>query len=185
MDAVLRRFTRGIVALIAALAALASSPAQAQEVSEPAVKAAYLYKFGGYLEWPASAAPRAEAPFTIGVQGADDVAAELARLVPGRMVQGRRLEVRRVRDVDGLKGVQVLFVGRAEANPRDAVRAATRLGIVTVTDADRGLELGSTIAFVASEDRVAFEVSLPAADRVGVTISSRMLGVARRVVPKG
>ena len=184
MDAVLRRFARGIAASITALAALASGPAQAQAVSEPAVKAAYLYKFGGYLEWPASAALPADAPFTIGVQGAEEVAAELERLVPGRMVQGRRVEVRRVRDAENLKGVQVLFVGRGDASARDALRAAARLGIVTVTDAAHGLELGSAIAFVSLEDRIGFEVSLPAAEKAGVAISSRMLGVARRVVPR-
>ena len=184
MDAVLSRFARAIAASMTALAALASGPAQAQAVSEPAVKAAYLYKFGGYLEWPPTAALPADAPFTIGVQGADEVAAELERLVPGRLVQGRRVEVRRVREGESLKGVQVLFVGRGDANARETVRAATRLGIVTVTDADRGLELGSAIAFVPLEDRIGFEVSLPAAEKAGVAISSRMLGVARRVVPK-
>jgi hypothetical protein len=157
--------------------------AAAQAVSEPAVKAAYLYKFAGYVEWPAQA--QGGPDFVIGVQGADDVAAELERILPGRTLGNRRMTVRRVRTVDDMKGVQLLFVGRTEANLREQMRAAQRQGTVTVTELDRGLEMGSVINLVTLEDRVGFEVSLESAERTGVNISSRMLNVARRVVGKG
>lgn len=180
MDAVLtllRRFAGALVAL-----GLVAPAAFAQAVSEPAVKAAYLYKFSSYVDWPTQ--PVGES-FVIGVQGAEDVAVELERLVPGRVVQNRRVVVRRIRPGDDLKGLSILFIGRGETNAREQVRAAQRQNIVAVTDTDRGLELGSVINLVTLEDRVGFEVSLDAAERTGVAISSRMLSVARRVVPKG
>jgi hypothetical protein len=185
VDPVLNPVQRLLLAALAALALAWTPLAWAQGVSEPAVKAAFLYKFGGYLEFPTSAQWPADAPFSIAVQGADDVAAELERLAPGRSIQGRRVAVRRVHEGEVLRGVQMLFVGHGESRATEAIRAAQRAGIVTVSDADRGLELGSVINLVSAEDRIAFEVSLDAAERTGVTISSRMLSVARRVAPKG
>ena len=186
MDRLLTLLRRiALAGAMTALGLVASTTASAQAVSEPAVKAAYLFKFAGYVEWPASQAT-AEAPFVIAVVGAEDVAAELERLVPGRTIHGRRIVVRRVRDPEGVKAAQLLFIGRGEGNGavREHIRAAQRQGTVTVTDTDRGLEQGSVINLVSLEDRVVFEVSLEAAERTGVVISSRMLSVARRVVPK-
>jgi hypothetical protein len=62
--------------------------------------------------------------------------------------------------------------------------AANRLGILTVSEGERGLEQGSAINFLTSEDRVSFEISLDSAEQGGHRISSRMLAVARRVVPR-
>jgi hypothetical protein len=155
--------------------------ALAQQTSEQAVKAAFLYKFAGYVEWPVPAQP--DAPFVIATLEADDVAAELARILPGRTVAGRPAVVRTVREGEPLKGVQILFVGRRAADPRAAVRAGQRQGALTVTETD--LDAGGAINFVLAENRVAFEVSLEAAERGGHRISSRMLAVARRVLPKG
>jgi hypothetical protein len=169
--------------LAAAMCALAAA-AHAQQAAEATVKAAFLYKFAGYVEWPDSAVQPADAPFTIGIVGADDVAAELERLVPGRSVLNRRVAVRRLKENDALKGVHLLFIGRADANPRSMLRAAQQQGVLTVTESERGLESGSAVNFVNLDDRVGFEVSLEAADRSGLRISSRMLAVAHRVVPR-
>ena len=163
--------------------AVAVPDAVAQPVSEPAVKAAFLYKFLGYLEWPPQELGAPDNPYAIGVMGADEIAAELERLVPGRVVNGRHVIVRRVREGEPTRGLHVLFIGRAVA--RELVRGLQRPGLLVVTETDRGLEAGGAVNLVTVEDRVGFEVSLEAAERAGVAISSRMLAVARRVVPKG
>ena len=165
----------GGCALACALGAFAQAP-------DSAIKAAFLYKFAGYVEWPAAPAP--DAPFVFATLAADDVAAELERILPGRTVEGRKAVVRRVKEGEALKGVHILFVGRAEPNPRAALRAAQQQGVLTVSDTERGLESGAAINFVTADDRVGFEVSLDSAERGGHRISSRMLAVARRVVPK-
>jgi hypothetical protein len=64
------------------------------------------------------------------------------------------------------------------------LRAARGEGVLAVTESERGLEQGASINFVMSEDRVGFEVSLESAEKSGHKISSRMLTVARRVIPK-
>jgi hypothetical protein len=151
--------------------------------TEASLKAAFLYKFPGYVEWPAAAFATADAPLVIGVSGADDVATELERLVPGRNINGHPVVVRRVRE-DSLRGVHVLFVGRGDPAARAAVDGGRQQGALVVTETERGLELGSAINFVPLNERIAFDVSLPNAERAGLRISARMLAVARRVVPK-
>ena len=171
-------------ALLSVGLAIAALAAHAQQATEASVKAAFLYKFAGYVEWPASAFPQAESPFVIAVQGSDEVAAELERLVPGRTINDHRVVVRRLREGDSPRGAHVLFVGRAEPSPRTVLRAAQQAGVLAVTETDRGLELGSAINFVIADERVGFEVNLDAAERGGHRISSRMLQVARRVLPR-
>ncbi len=183
MDAVNRTVAK--LRWLAAVLALAPAlTVHAQQATEPAVKAAFLYKFSGYVEWPASAFPAPNSPVVIGIAGSDEVAAELEKLVPGRNVNGRAVLVRRVRDAESVRGVHVLFVGRGEGGARALTRAAHLQGALAVTEVDRGLELGAAINFVPAEDRIAFEVSLDSADKSGLRISSRMLTVARRVVPR-
>jgi len=164
------------------LACVIAWSAQAQPATEHAVKAAFLFKFAGYVEWPAPA-PQPGEPFVIGTMGADEVASELARMLPGRSIEGRPVVVRTVREGESLRGLNVLFIGRGEPNPRPAIRAAQQHGVLTVTET--GLEAGAAINFVMTESRVGFEVSLDSVERAGHRISSRMLAVARRVVSKG
>jgi hypothetical protein len=182
MDLLRARLARAFGLLFLGLAATLA--AQAQGAAEATVKAAFLYKFAGYVEWPPNASPTPDAPIVIGVMGADEVAAELDKLLPGRQVNNHRVVVRRVRAGEPLRGVHLLFIGRGEPNPRAVLTAAQQQGILTVSESERGLEAGSAINFVSVEDRVGFEVSLDVAERSGLRISSRMLAVARRVVPR-
>jgi hypothetical protein len=164
-----------------------SASAQAQpaaEVAEPTVKAAFLYKFAAYVEWPPATFTLPEAPFVIGVSGAEDVAAALDAIVPGRTVHDRRVQVKRLRDGESPRGLHMVFVGRDDAASRALVRSAPAANVLVVTQSERGLEQGASINFVTSEGRVGFEVSLDSAEHAGLKISSRMLTVARRVVPR-
>ena len=167
-----------------AFLAAAAMHAHAQLASEAAVKAAFLHKFLGYIEWKPSAFATPETPIVVGTAGSDDVAAELERIAASRPVLGRRIVVRRLAEGDKFAGLHVLFVARGEPATRALVRQAREEGVLTVTETERGLEMGAAINFVALEDRVGFEVSLESAERSGHRISSRMLAVARRVVPK-
>jgi hypothetical protein len=161
-------------------------PARAQSAASTVpldrrVKAAFLYKFLGYAEFPASAFGDAVAPLTIGVIGADDLAVELARVVAGRLVGSRGVEVRELRDAEAAARVHLLFVGGAD---RDRVGRLVRLaapGELVVTECEEGLQLGSVINFRIVDERVRFDVSLDAAERNGIKLSSRLLTVANRV----
>ena len=159
--------------------------AQRTEASEASLKAAYLFKFAGYIEWAAGDFESPGAPLTIGVLGAEDVAAELARLVANRSIAGHPIAVKRFAEGEAPRGVQMLFAGHDTPRLAAVARTAQSQGILVVTDVEHGLEMGGAINFVPLGERLGFEVSLDSAEKSGHRISSRMLSVAKRVVQKG
>ncbi|WP_162253045.1 YfiR family protein [Duganella sp. Root1480D1] len=150
-------------------------------VLERSVKAAFLYKFLGYMEFPADPGPT----LVVGVLGAEDVAAELAQITNGRNVGNRSISVRKLGEGDTLTGLNLLFIGGDAALPEAAQRTAEKNGTVIVTERDGGLQNGSVINFRLVDERVRFEVSLPAAERCNVRLSSRLLSVAYYVQKGG
>jgi hypothetical protein len=174
-------FLRSLVVALALVAGAGSALAQ-QQASEAAVKAALLYKFVSYVEWPAEAGG-ASAPFVIGVVAAEEVAAELEQLARGRPINNRPVTVRRLKEGELPAGLHMLFHGGREiARIRTAAAASSPVSVLLVSDVAGGLEAGAVINFVSVDDRVGFEVSVAAAERSSLRVSSRMLGVARRVV---
>lgn len=163
--------------------ALASIPAATPALGmERKVKAAFLYKFLGYTEFPASAFAEPGSPLVIGVLGADELVPELARVVSARTVHGRAIAVKAIREHDPLAGVHLLFVGGSEdGRVRSALKAAQPVPMLTVTEAENGLRQGSVINFKIIHERVRFDISLAAADKHGVRLSSRLLTVANQV----
>jgi hypothetical protein len=164
---------------------VAPAPAVAQNTAsstplERRVKAAFLYKFLGYAEFPASAFQDGAAPLTIGVVDADDLAAELARIVAGRTAGNRAIVVRVLRESEMGVPVHLLFVGGLDgARVRRQLRQANAM--MAVTECDGGLPPGSTINFRIIDERVRFDVALDAAEHNGIKLSSRLLTVANRV----
>ena len=173
-------FLKKLLALFLAVPLCASGQALEHEV-----KAAYLFRFLPFVEWPQSSFLRPDSPIVIGVLGDEAVLEELRGIVPGRVVQGRPVAAVRIplddRQGASLAGVHVLFVGR-EASAQLGRLGPTR-GILLVSDAERGLDQGAVVNFVRAEGRVRFEVAVDAAERRELTISSRMLAVASSVRP--
>lgn len=176
------------VAPMAGMGALAAAQDEAEGASptaERAVKAAYLYKFLGYVDFPGGPLDPG-APYVVGVAGAEDVAGELARQTSGRMVNNHAVVVRRLHDGDGAAGLHLLFIGAAEGGAEAAlVKAAQAAGALSVTESATGIEAGSVINFVLVDERVRFEVSLAAAERGRLKLSSRLLSVAYAVQKGG
>lgn len=169
-----------------ALAALAlpvlAQVGQPASVPERRVKAAFLYKFLGYTEFPAAAFADAGAPVVIGVLGADELAAELGRIVAGRSVQARPITVKLLREGEPVGGVHLLFVGGADsARVRSVLKGAQPAPMLVVSESDDGLQQGSVINFRVVDERVRFDVSLDAAEKNSVKLSSRLLSVANHV----
>ena len=147
--------------------------------SEDSVKAAYIYRFTGYVDWPENEV--AGHPFVIDVYEDPGLAAALKRLLPGHPIHKQPAEVREVSRIQDLGDAQMLYVGPGHADFLRAAAGHPGLPLLIVSDDERGLDLGSVFNFVSVDNRVRFEVSLTAADRVGVKISSELLSVAIRV----
>jgi hypothetical protein len=159
------------------------SASAAEDASlEQRVKAAFLYQFASYVEWPAQSFAQPDTPVTIAVMGAEQLAAELNQLSAGRTVGGRKVEVRQVRPGEMLTGIHILFIGSAEnARLAQVVQTAKPRAMLIVTEADGALKQGSMINFVIVDRRVRFEVALDSVERSGLKLSSRLLAVAQQV----
>jgi hypothetical protein len=147
--------------------------------SERSLKAAFLYKFAGYVRWPEAAnSPR----LTIGVVAANDFARELADMTLNRTVSNRPIDVRRVSLGDPLDGLAILFIGRdaGEQQPQ-VLRDTQQRPILTVTETEGALAQGSIINFTVEEERVRFEVALRTAERSGLRLNAPLLAVAKHV----
>jgi hypothetical protein len=148
--------------------------------AERQLKAVYLYRFAGFVEWPAGAFGRADSPLLVGVAGDDQLAADVARLAAGRSVNGHPLSVRRLRRGDSPAGLHILFVGAADRADGAGLLAATRRQpVLTVTDSER--PPGAMVNFVVARERLGFEVALAQVAPSRLRISARMLSVASRV----
>lgn len=148
--------------------------------TDEAIKAAYLYRFAGYIKWPGS--QHLSAPFTIDVIGDDAVASELARLLPDHPINGHPARVRIIRRIEDVGDAQMLYIGpRFTGDISSAIASIARKPLLVVTDEERGLDDGGTINFVEMGRHVRFDVSLTAAGRAGLQISSELLSVAAHV----
>ncbi|MGK5078686.1 YfiR family protein [Janthinobacterium sp. HLX7-2] len=164
----------------------AGAQAQVPEDLERQVKAAYLYKFAGYVEWPDGSFGRPDAPLVIGVAGADALAEQLELSVAGRSVNGRSVQVRKVRRGEPLAGLHVLYLGALDKPALQEMLAASRgLALLTVSDSDEVYAMGSMINFVMADDKVRFDVALKPVAQAHIRISARMLLAAYRVQTGG
>ena len=169
------------LALLLARSGTARASTPAGEL-ESQIKAAYLYKFAGFVEWPESSFAQPDSALLIGVAGNDVLAEQLARMTQGRSIGRHPLLTRRVQRGEALAGLHILFIGASErAAVAEQVEGARGLSVLTVSDHEDSLALGCMIAFVASQQRLRFDVALKQVNTSGLRISARMLAAANRV----
>ena len=165
--------------LMIVIAVISAPLARAAQFTVEAAKAAYLFRFAQYVEWPSLAA---DSPFVIAISGAEDVAVHLERLLPGMSVNGHRVVVRRLTRAQELDGVHILYIGAKAFSRTRALRTqAIDRPILVVTDHELGLDGGGIINFIEVDSNLRFEISLIAADRSGLKINTQLLSVAARV----
>ena len=146
------------------------------------IKAAYLYNFALFVEWPADAFKAANAPLVIGVVGADPFDVALDRTIQNKRINRRPLVVRRLQWGQDLKRCHILFVSSSES--AKASDLATRLGglpILIVGETPGFARRGGTINFTIDDNKVGFEVNVNAAKRSRLNISAKLLNLARIV----
>lgn len=149
---------------------------------ERRVKAAFIFKFAGFVEWPETAFPQPFTAVTIAVIGDDELAAELSAITAGRAVEGRPLTIRKTRSLEAVADAHMVFVGRAEiARLPQLAKLARARPVLILTDAPNALAQGSMINFMLVERRVKFEIHLEEAERHELKLSSRLLAVAQTV----
>jgi hypothetical protein len=177
-----RRQRRWWVGLLVATFVVAGAPVfDAAAPTEAEVKAAYVFNFLKYVEWPARVFRDDKAPFVIGVVGDGPVRAAIDAL-QGRQVRGRTIEVRHVERAEATQAHALFVCGTAD--PAHTLKNVDRMPILSVTELD-GSRPGSVINLVRIGDRIGFDVDLDAANAAGLEVSSRLLSVARSVQSSG
>jgi hypothetical protein len=167
--------------LVLAVLVLAVPITAAAAEPEHEVKAAFLFKFLSYIEWPDDAFATPDAPIVIGILDADDIRRALEEIVAGRTAQNRRVEVRKLKDPESAAGVQMVFVGHSSA--AELSNLPRRPGLLVVGESDRALDRGAMINLLLVGEHVRFQVAPEVAERSGLHISSRMLALAQHAGP--
>lgn len=166
--------------LAACLAAMLPVSVRAEASREYQLKAAFLYNFAQFVEWPASAFADAKAPIVIAVAGDDPFDGALDRTVAGKTVCGRPLTVRHVHRAEDVKGCHLLYVP-AEGE-QDLAALIHRIGVspvLTVGETDRFMTHGGIVRFYQEDNKLRFEINADAAQRSRLRVSAKLLRLAR------
>jgi hypothetical protein len=175
-----------ITCLLSAMAL--GSHAEALDSSDSAeylIKAGFIYNFAKLVEWPTASFAQPDSPIVIGILGEDPFGATLDRIVADKKINGRGFAVKRVkwsRDFRDLRDCNILFVSSSEKEHIESVIDAMKgLPILTIGDAPGFAKRGGIINFLLEDNKVRFEVNVEAAKHADLTISSRLLTLARIV----
>lgn len=153
------------------------------EVDEYRLKAAFLFHFAQFVEWPSSVLKNPPGPLVICVVGQDPFRGELEELVQGKSIDGRVLEVRHVKPIQDSRGCHLLFIGKKEsAHVPELIAILRNTPVLTIGESDDFLQQGGIIRFCWEERKVRFEVNQEAAGKANLKISSRLLLLAKTVI---
>ena len=161
--------------------------ARAQDgLSEYQVKAAYLYNFLKFVEYPSASFADPLAPIVIGVVGDDPFGSALPQVVIGKTVQGRDLVIRVYRIGEDLRGAHILFISASERKKIPMILSSLRgSSVLTVSDTAGFLDAGGMIQFLNEDSRVRFAINVDATSRAKLKMSSKLLTLAKVVGGNG
>jgi len=181
MRATLRR-TSAIVLLVGLTAWRPLAANNAPRSPEYLIKAAYLYNFAMFVDWPSRAFPSPGSPIVVGIVGRDPFGWALDQTVENKRISKRPITIERLQPHEDLTHCQILFIDQSEgARVAELAQRLHDRPILIVDDAVDGGRRGGTIDFIVDDNRVGFAINRDMARRAGLTISSKMLGLARAV----
>lgn len=176
-----------VILVISLVLSVGSAPARAGEApTEYEVKAAFLYNFTSFVEWPAAASPSSADPLVIGVLGQDPFGPLLDNLVQGKQSNGRSIVVRRIPRGGPIADCHLLYISSSERNRTDSVVSQlSGLPILTVTDLDPRECVGLMLFMAVGENgRIRLLINAAAAEQTGLKVSSRLLRLAEIIGDK-
>jgi hypothetical protein len=175
------------VAIFLAMVSWVFSPfpllwAQQPKATEFQVKAAYLYNFGRFVQWPDQSTGDQAESFEICVLGADPFGPALDATLAGGTINGRNVSAKRIAKPQDIDSCRILFISSSEeSHLKEDLAALDKTRVLTVSDIPRFSERGGMIGFILEGNRVRFDVNLDSAQGAGLTLSSELLKVATNV----
>lgn len=170
----------GAVAVAAALAMPAGAATPPNPSLEYSVKAAFVYKFGGFIAWPQTVFESADSPTNLCVVGDDPFGGALEKAGAGQRIADHLVAIKRMDAIGQKSGCQILIIaGKDEKKIAEALEAVRGENVLTITDGAATPATTGIINFVIADNRVRFEIDDQAASVNGVVISSKLLDLAR------
>lgn len=154
-----------------------ASGAHAQGTSEYEVKAAFLFNFAKFVEWP----DPASGPIRLCIVGDDPFGNNLEETVRGKTINGRPIAIRRIKAGENPQGCQIAFISASERPPRSLLDLLQGASTLTVGEAPNFAKQGGIINFVLEDNKVHFEINVDAAEQARLRISSKLLSLAKIV----
>jgi len=171
-----------VLAFLGLVGSLMKEQPEAQSPNEYQVKAAFLFNFIKFVEWPADAFADDNAPLVIGVIGNDPFGSTLDNTVGGKSINGRPLAVRRFSRGQDFKVCHILFVSSSEKNHlAEIIQSLRGTSVLTVGEVAQFNQRGGIINFVLESSKVRFEINAGAAEQSRLKISSKLLVLAKNV----
>lgn len=143
------------------------------------VKAAFLFNFSQFVEWPGGAYEGTGSPFVIGILGENPFGNYLREIIAGESVKGHPLTIHQYKNVDEIKLCHILFINPGETrHVREVITALKGRNILTVSDAADFIQSGGMIRLVKNDNKIRIQVNPAKAKEAGLIISAKLLGVA-------
>jgi len=166
-------------ALLLLLSTVAARAGEA--LSEAEVKAAFLYNFTKFVEWPKQTFSSTNAPIQFAVFGDEEFSAKLKTLLGDKKAHGRSFEVKSIFTPQEAKNFHIVFVAGPESRRAAQVLEATKKApVLTIGESDQFLDAGGMINLFFEDAQLAFEVSPESAQKAGLEISSKLLRLAKK-----
>jgi hypothetical protein len=155
--------------------------AQAVADSEYLVKAGFIYNFAKLVQWPSSAFDRHDSPIVLGVVGNEEFAGVLRSVVSGKKIDARPFVVKTLDWGKELKDCHIVFVSTESRRGDDVIQMLSGSPALTIAESPGSAKRGFMINFILENSKVQFEVNLDAASQSDLSISSRLLSLAKNV----
>ncbi len=176
-SSLIRLLLAGILTLSPPLAA-----AQQNRSGEYELKAAFLYNFTRFVEWPTGTYADLQAPTVLCILGQDPFGSALTRAIAGKTSNGRPLLIRRLQPKEATRGCHVLYISSSERKSIPQIFGAVKgSNALTVGETDQFAAHGGVIQLILQDKQVRFEINVDAASQEGLKISSKLLALARIV----
>jgi YfiR/HmsC-like len=178
------RCTCGLVVWFVLLAlACASAGAQADSRAEEyTVKAAFLFHFAQFVEWPEGTFQYAKSPLVYCTVGEDPFQGALEASLRGKAIGPHSLQVRHLKDSSEAQGCHVVFLGKAKRRVPEELAILQGNPILTVGESEQFVKDSGMIGFCIEENKIRFNINLEAAEKANLKISARLLMLAKTVI---
>jgi hypothetical protein len=154
--------------------------AQGFDTSEYEIKAAFLFNFAKFVEWPPGAMDDSNGSFVIGILGRDPFNTALERTIGEKTVRGTAIQIRRFRRIDDVRSCQILFISESEKGSLPGILDKIQdQSILTVSDMPDFARRGGMIHFYMENNKVRFIIHVQAAEKAGLKLSAKLLALAR------